>query len=292
MAFDRGEVVGKTPLHEELENLGVENLANDTTDHMSHLGWLVLAKVLGKKPSFLPNDTLIKELRGLSATEHVGYYSLTLSQQVFLSIMRRLVETSPSHEVPSKVVYDECLRDHKKLFKPGQLSNQVLKPLANEGWLKLKGVTGKSAGGKSGVVAATALLLGIPMSALLPDFEAVIPADLRAKINTPRDEIQGMLKSSKTYDRGLGLELLALRMIVDLGLNPRAFRLRAKESAYAELDIVAEGAHLTFSRWNVQCKCTKNNVSLGDIAKEVGLAIYTKAHVVAVVTTSGFSREV
>ena len=32
-------------------------------------------------------------------------------------------------------------------------------------------------------------------------------------------------------------------------------------------------------------------MSLGDIAKEVGLAIYSRAHVVAIVTTSGFSRE-
>jgi len=34
-----------------------------------------------------------------------------------------------------------------------------------------------------------------------------------------------------------------------------------------------------------------SKVSLGDVAKEVGLAIYSKAHVVAVVTTSDFSSE-
>ena len=288
---ERGEAVTKETLQEELESFGVQELANATTDHTNHMNWLVEAKVLGEKPNYSPNDTLIKELLGLSTSERVGYYSLPLPQQIFLSVMRRLVEKETDHEISAKAVIDECLRDHKKLFNTSQLSKKVMKPLEDAGWLELKGRTKKVAGGKSGSLSATPLLLGIPISAFLPDYDAVIPADLRAKINTPRDKIQEMLKSSKTYDKGLGLELLALRMIVDLGLNPRAFRLRAKESAYAELDIVAEGAHLTFSRWNVQCKCTKNNVSLGDIAKEVGLAIYTKAHVVAVVTTSGFSRE-
>ena len=48
-----------------------------------------------------------------------------------------------------------------------------------------------------------------------------------------------------------------------------------------------------FSRWTFQCKrieATKN-VSLGDVAKEVGLAIYMKAHVIVMVSTGGFSSE-
>tara|TARA_B100000678_G_scaffold247644_1_gene221061 strand:- start:563 stop:1132 length:570 start_codon:yes stop_codon:yes gene_type:complete len=129
------------------------------------------------------------------------------------------------------------------------------------------------------------------MSEVLPNFDAVIPADLRAKRDTPREKVLELLNSNSKNDRGVGLELLALRMLIDLGLEPRSFRLRAKETAYAELDLTAEGAHLTFSRWNIQCKCIKSRVSLGDIAKEVGLAIYSRAHVVAIVTTSDFSRE-
>ena len=126
---------------------------------------------------------------------------------------------------------------------------------------------------------------------MLPDFDQVIPSDLRAKIDLPAAEVKRLLASDQTYERGLGLELLALKMILDIGLEPRAFRLRSRDTAYAEVDLTAEGKSLLFSRWNFQCKCVGGRVSLGDVAKEVGLAIYSKAHVVAVVTTSDFSSE-
>jgi Restriction endonuclease len=91
----------------------------------------------------------------------------------------------------------------------------------------------------------------------------------------------------------LGLELLVLRIILDLRLNPRGFRLRSKNTAYAEVDVAAEGDHLMFSRWTFQCKKIQqdNNVGLGDVAKEVGIAVYMKAHVIVMVSTGGFSSE-
>ena len=106
-----------------------------------------------------------------------------------------------------------------------------------------------------------------------------------------RQVLRRVIESENKNERGLGLELLALKMILDIGLEPRAFRLRSRDTAYAEVDLTAEGKNLLFSRWNFQCKCVGSRVSLGDVAKEVGLAIYSKAHVVAVVTTSGFSSE-
>ena len=138
---------------------------------------------------------------------------------------------------------------------------------------------------------ATDKLLEIPVAEIVPDFDAVVPPDLRQKIHTPKSEIQLLLESDSKHDRGLGLELLALNMLMDLNLQPRSFRQRSKDTAYAELDLTAEGMNLIFSRWNWQCKNVSARVPLGDVAKEVGLAIYSKSHVVAMVTTSDFSRE-
>ncbi|MEM9710255.1 MAG: restriction endonuclease [Pseudomonadota bacterium] len=288
----RAEQVTKASLKQELLANGIEGLSTATTDHTTHQNWLVEAGVLSpKKLNFLPIDDALKALAGISASERADFLSLTLAQQVFLSVLRRLVETEASKELPVSLIYAECARDYRDHFDDSQISAKVLQPLEQDGWITLSNRTGKASGGKSGVATATAKLLDILMSEVLPNFDAVIPADLRAKRDTPRDVILRMLNDSSKNERGVGLELLALRMLVDLGLEPRSFRLRTKETAYAELDLTAEGAHLTFSRWNIQCKCIKNNVSLGDIAKEVGLAIYSRAHVVAIVTTSGFSRE-
>lgn len=288
----RGEDVTKASLKDELQSHGVEGLSTATTDHTTLQNWLVEAGVLAaRKENFKPNDATLKNLLGISVDERAEFHSLTLPQQIFLNIFRRLVENEPSHELPVSLVYSECSRDFKGYFNESQISSQLLQPLEASGWLKLAKRTGKSSGGKSGTAVATAKLLGIPMSVLLPDFDAVIPADLRDKRDTPRAEILRLLASPSKNERGVGLELLALRMMIDLGLEPRSFRLRSKQTAFAELDLTAEGAHLTFSRWNIQCKCITSKVSLGDIAKEVGLAIYSRAHVVAVVTTSDFSRE-
>jgi len=288
----RGEQVTKASLKQELIANGIEGLSTATTDHTTLQNWLVEAGILSpRKKNFEPIDSVLKAVTGISATERADLHSLTIAQQVFLSVLRRLVETEASHELPVAVVYAECARDYRDHFDDSQISAKVLQPLEAEGWIVLANRTGKTSGGKSGTAIATEKTMDIPMSEVLPNFDAVIPSDLRAKRDTPREEILSMLQSESKNKKGIGLELLALRMLVDLGLEPRSFRLRAKETAYAELDLTAEGAHLTFSRWNIQCKCIKHNVSLGDIAKEVGLAIYSRAHVVAIVTTSGFSRE-
>ncbi len=39
-----------------------------------------------------------------------------------------------------------------------------------------------------------------------------------------------------------------------------------------KVDLIAEGAHLLFSRWLFQCKATKSTVQLSDLAKEIGMA--------------------
>ncbi len=287
----RGERVTKDSLKKELKSLGVDGLSSGTTDHTTLANWMVTAGILSPKPSYAPNDGALKDLIGISGGERSELLALPLVQQIFLNILRRLVEAEADRSVPSKLVTDECLRDFPAHFDDDQLSAKVTRPLVEAGWITLTGRSGSSSGGKAGNVTATAKLLDIPLAQIVPDFDAVVPADLRRKINTPRAEAQRLLKSSDKHEKGLGLELLTLRMLIDLNLQPRSFRLRTKETAYAELDLTAEGSNLLFSRWNWQCKCISSRVALGDVAKEVGLAIYSRSHVVAIVTTSDFSSE-
>lgn len=287
----RGERITKDSLKLELKSLGVDALASGTTDHTTLLNWMVAAGVLEPKPSYAPKDDVLKRLLGISAAERSEFLALTLPQQIFLNVLRRVVETELSHSVPSKLITDECLRDYRAYFRDDQLSAKVTRPLAELGWIELSGRSGRSSGGKAGTITAKPKLLEIPFQQVVPNFDAIVPADLRQKIDTPRVEIKRLLSSDSKNDRGLGLELLALRMLIDLNLQPRSFRQRSKETAYAELDLTAEGANLLFSRWNWQCKCVSSRVPLNDVAKEVGLAIYSKSHVVAMVTTSDFSRE-
>ena len=289
----RSEPVSKDSLKRELEIVGVEGLSTATTDHTTLLNWMVEAGLFARegRKSPVADDATMKEVLGISDVERSDFAELALNQQIFLQIFRRVAEGNGGNALPAKRIIDECLRDHRGYFDEDQIRAKIVNPLAQAGWIELPQRKSAGRGGKSGTIAPTDRLMGIPIEAVLPDFDQIIPADLRSKIDLPASEVKKLLSSKEAYDRGLGLELLALKMILDIGIEPRAFRLRSRDTAYAEVDLTAEGKNLLFSRWNFQCKCIRSKVSLGDVAKEVGLAIYTKAHVVAVVTTSDFSSE-
>lgn len=289
----RGETLSKDSLKRELEIVGIEGLSNATTDHTTLLNWMIEAKIFerNERSNPLHNETVMKAVLGISASERSGFADLPLGQQIFLQVFRRIAEVNGGAETPAKQIIDECLRDHRSMFDEDQIRAKVIKPLVKSGWVEVPAPTNSGRGGKSGSITPSSKLLGIPIGAILPDFDQVIPADLRAKIDLPAAKVKQLLASDQTHDRGLGLELLALKMILDIGLEPRAFRLRSRDTAHAEVDLIAEGKNLLFSRWNFQCKCISGKVSLSDVAKEVGLAIYSKAHVIAVVTTGEFSSE-
>lgn len=126
----------------------------------------------------------------------------------------------------------------------------------------------------------------------MTDFEGVgIPPDLRPHLNTPLSEIYENLTSDDKNVRGIALELLALRISIDLALMPLRFRERSNRTGGAEVDLLVDAVHLHYSRWLFQCKNTPT-VDLADLAKEVGMARLLKGHVVVMVTTGRFARSV
>jgi hypothetical protein len=84
-------------------------------------------------------------------------------------------------------------------------------------------------------------------------------------------------------------------MMIEMGLNPREFRARSADTAHAEVDLIGDRADLLFSRWTFQCKRygkdSDTKVGLGDAAKEVGIALFCRAHVVVMATTTSFTKD-
>lgn len=285
----RAEKVTKASLQKELKLFDVP-LSTGTTDHTTLANWMAEGGLLDKKKNFEPDDARIKTLTGLSVSEAQEWDSLPIQQQIFVQKLRRLAELDAGQTVTTKRIYDESLAEHPVLFDGSQLQRKVVAPLEKAGWLTVHRPKGKQ-GGKSGSVTATHKLMNVPLSALMPDYESAIPSDLRSKINTPLHEISNLLKSGSKNDRGLGLELLALRMLIDLGLAPRGFRSRGADTAGAEVDLIAEGSHLLFSRWTIQCKHVTGSVHLAAVAKEVGIAMFSRSHVVVMISTNKFTQQ-
>lgn len=285
----RSQKIDKKSLQYELARSGVEGLANATTDHTTLKNWLIVSKFI--LPYNEINDDLVKKVLGISTQETDDFFSLTLAQQVYLNNIRRCHLTADG-PFPSTQILTECIRHYPSLFDASQFAKKIKDPLEKAGWITVGKLASGPQGGKSGLVQGTDKLISIPVERMIPDFNNLIPGDLRSKLKTPPLEILRDLYSSNKYNAGLALELLALRMTLDLGLNPRSFRLRSAETAHAEVDLVADCASILFSRWTIQCKCYEKSkkVSLSEVAKEVGIAVFSKAHVVVVVTTSGFTK--
>src|SRR5262249_3105359 len=118
-----------------------------------------------------------------------------------------------------------------------------------------------------------------------------IPPEVRDKLNTPLEEIKRDLGSDDTHVKGLALEVLAVRLADEIGLTPLRVRGGGRETQGAGGDLIAEGIHLHFSPWLVQCK-NPRSVALSALAKEIGMAVLLKAHVIVLVTTGRFAETV
>ena len=150
---------------------------------------------------------------------------------------------------------------------------------------------GAGRGGKSGTITPTDKLADADLTRLTGYPASTIPAEVRRRGAVPLADVYRDLDSTSKHLKGLALEVLAVRIASDLGLSPLRFRLRGVRTGGAEADLVAEGAHLHFSRWLFQCKNT-GLVTVEDLARELGLATVLRAQVIVLVTTGRFSQPV
>jgi Restriction endonuclease len=283
----RNETATKALLQTELETRGFR-LPRATTHHTKLLQWLRDAGVVDSNNNV--DEEAVARLTGVGLETLEEWSGLTREQRAFLRTLRRLGDIHGTDRLAAKDVLTQSKFEHGAIFREDQLAARVFKPLEEQGWVKRQvGAGGR--GGKSGLLAATPKLLALDLDVLPADEDWGIPAELRPRLNTPLADIQKELASSNTHTKGIALELLALRLATDSGLTPLRFRLRADETGGGEVDLIAEGVHLHFSRWLFQCKNTRT-VALSDLAKEVGMAVLLRAHVIVMVTTGRFAGSV
>jgi Restriction endonuclease len=285
----RGEKANKTTIDTELRRRGFD-LPGDTTYHLFMLGWMAAAGVCTydkKLRTWEVNNDRLRELIGISFEEVDQFASLTQPQRLFLRTLQQIAKVEGTTPIQATRVRKEAVARYGIEFK-GVMRDQVINPLEQGGWLTSSDMQSK---GKSGKVAATDKLIQLDIDATQRLSTGLIPAELRQRLNTPLVTIYQLLDSGTKNEQGIALELLALRLAYDIGLAPMGFRERSVDTGYAEVDLVAEGTNLLFSRWLFQCKATKGTVSLHDLAKEIGMATLLRAHVVVMVTRGTFSKD-
>lgn len=283
----RGIAVSKATLQGELEARGFR-LPRATTHHTKLVNWLRLAHVIDAKANI--DENAVERLTGVTLGTREEWAGLSTPQRAVLTTLRQIYLGLGDSSIPASELIDAAKREHGSIFKEDQLAKQVFGPLEASNWItRSTGQTGR--GGKSGQISPTEKLLAVRLEAMPEGDEWGVPHDLQSKLDTPLSEIRRDLGDASKNVKGVALELLALRIASELGLIPLRFRLRADSTGGAEVDLVAEAAHLSFSRWLFQCKNT-STVPLSDLAKEVGMAEMIQANIVVVVTTGRFAATV
>jgi hypothetical protein len=285
----RGEKANKASIDKELRRRGFD-LPGDTTYHIYMLGWMAQSGVVcyaRKRQTWEVNNDKLRGLIGISFEEVDQFAKLTQPQRLFLRTLKKIGLIEGTTPVQVTRVRKEAVAQYGIEFK-GVMRENVINPLENDGWLVSSEMQSK---GKSGKAAATEKLLTLDIDTVQTLSTGLIPSELRKRLNTPLTEIYQLLSAGSKNEQGLALELLALRLAYDVGLAPMGFRERSADTGHAEVDLIAEGANLLFSRWLFQCKATRGTVPLHDLAKEIGIATLLHAHVVVMVTRGSYSKD-
>lgn len=235
------------------------------------------------------NHRLLAEIAGAGPSDVVKWRSLSVEQRAVVEVLRvrALGNRTP---IQSAELLD-LVRQRGVEFNAGLVGRQVYEPLIAAG-LVVREVKSDGRGGKGGTIELTDY--GFTLDAALIDGLDLgdIPPDLQVHLSKSTANILERLNATDKGEKGIALELLALRMAADVGLIPADLRLRSAQTGGAEVDLVAEGAHLHFSRWLFQCKNQTSPVGLSVLAKEIGMATLLRAQVIVIVTTGQFTKSV
>ena len=275
----RSEAVALQSIREELRSRGF--IVTENEGNISKIRqWLEASSIIDN--NWIVDDNALHSLVGATFNTTGKWNGLSRPQRIFLTKLKYLHDINTSW-ITVRQIKSLCELEYgRNVFPEGHLRKKIIEPLVADEWIEAQS-TGSGRGGDSAGVRALPQLLDIKIN--LPiDTISTVPIELRDKLAKPLNEIFNELKSKDTYIKGVALELLSLRIARDIGLYPVCFRERSSKTQGAEVDIIANGIHLHYSRWLIQCKNTKY-VHVSDIAKEVGMAVVLKAHVIVIVST-------
>ena len=282
-----GAKIGLSAVREQLRRDGF-TVPVGNVDASKVRMWLELSGVIDKH--WVINEKKLAALLGVPIETLDEWDTLTAAQKAFVRTLQRQGRSRGEQPIPSPELVEMVKAEHGPIFNEAQIAAKIYGPLVAGGWIKQDGnESGRR--GKGGLITPTAKLIELDLD-LADTFRTDrLPADLRAALGKSTKEIRNDLDSTDTYTKGIALELLAVRMASDLGLSPVGLRVRGVKTGGAEVDFIAEGAHLIYSRWIFQCKNTAK-VDVAVLSKEIGMATLLQCDVIVIATTGSFSSTV
>jgi len=280
-----GEPVNLVSLAGRLREIGLYVPPSGT--HISRMkAWLTMAGVFEPGESYAVNQATFTRLLGASSEEMGALAGLTTGQRQYLRALCNLPDPDPLN-ASSVAAYAEAL--YKIRFNPKALPLQVLMPLERLGYVRLEKTTG-GRGAKPFLLHRTDRFRREVLLPLLESIEQEGGLSYRSLLQKPLAVILDEMSAGDKHIKGKGLEALAIHLMRLLDLRLKHWRLRARDTGGAEVDVIVEGARLVFTRWQIQCK-NSVRATLDDVAKEVGLSLRLRSNVILIVTSGRVGRD-
>ena len=260
--------------------------SDETTSDVSQMrGWMNKVGIIGTRRDYSINWDVIEELIGVDSEALLDLSELTEVQRAFLKALARI---DPEKPMPNSIVGDIAEDAYGVSIPKKSVVKDVLKPLQEAGYLEYRNPSDVS--GKPNLVITTDKFENEVLVPLLEDVSerAGVPRHI---LRTSFEEVYEQLDADSKHEKGLALEVLGVKLGRLLGLEFEGWHVRGRSTGGAEVDVVMDSTDVSFARWQIQCKNTKNSLRTSHVKEEVGVARMLQSNIILMVARSGVASD-
>lgn len=281
------EAQGKKTTNKHLKEEFIEQYdfhIDEASNHWSQMrGWLSKAGIVNTRTAnYDINRSKIESLIGVSSEDILELDKLSDNQQAFL---RALALIDPDEPIKNSVVKSIAEEAYGVDISQSNISRRTLDPLQDAGYIEWEHTSGKP-----NLVKPTDKFESEILVPVLEDLAERVGIS-RSVLRQSFEEIQAQMDSDSTFEKGVALETLTVKIGRILGLDFAGWRVRGRETGGTEVDIVMDEIGKTFNRFQIQCKNTESQLETKHIAREVGITRTLQTNTLVMVARNGVSQD-
>lgn len=265
-----------------LNMMGCETLPRTNKTIPTMKKWLEKAKVLN---GWEINEKILEKMLGVKDEETSILKELSREQVCFV---RALCNSDNGDFQSATKIRKLAESSFNVTFEEKRFAANIIRPLEEKNIIEKRAST-ESHGGNASEIRLFGTVQAEVLVPVLQQIETIVGKDVIKYIQKPLNVLRKEIDDADTHVKGLALEAFAIKMMRIVDLDFIGTRLKGSETGGAEVDVLFDTTRLNYSRWQVQCKNT-SNVSLDQVAKEVGLSHVLKTNVIVILTTGQASK--
>lgn len=257
---------------------------DSTSNHWSQMrGWLSKTGIVNTGTHHYDIDRgRIQDIIGVDSDTILELDELNQEQQAFL---RALALVDPDKPIKNVIVRKIAEEAYGVNISQSGISKHMLNPLQEAGYIDWEHVSGKP-----NLIQPTEKFESEVLKPILDDLSARTGAP-RSVLRKSYEELLREMDSESTYDRGIALETLSVKLGRMIGLEFVGWRVRGKKTGGSEVDVIFDDLGPLYNRVQIQCKNTKSQLGSKHIAREVGIARMLQTTTILMIARGGLSDD-